>query len=301
MKQPFMTRREKLINLMLLRKKAAAPVKKPLGGDLAKKCPGCGKEYGAKELSENLFVCPGCDFHFKIPAYERIKILLDRNSFKESDKKMASLNPIGFPGYEEKMSESRKSAGVRESVVTGTGKIDGIKVVLAVLESGFLMGSLGTAAGEKITRAIEFAARKGLPLIIISSSGGARMQEGIFSLMQMAKTSAALSKLSDAKCLYISVLTDPTMGGVTASFASLGDVIIAEPNALIGFAGPRVIEQTIRQKLPEGFQRSEFMLTHGFLDAVVRRGDMRASISLLLKLHRREAGLYNVSGLRKQD
>ena len=212
-------------------------------------------------------------------------MLLDSHSFRELDEKLTTPNALDFPGYDDKLKAARRSTGLNEAVVTARGKIDGRLAVFAVLDSRFLMGSMGAAVGEKVTRAVEYADRASLPLIIFSASGGARMQEGILSLMQMAKTSAALARLSQAGGLYISVFTHPTTGGVTASFASLGDYTLAEPGALIGFAGPRVIEQTIGQKLPEGFQRAEYLEEHGFVDQIVPRGRMKETISLLLRLH----------------
>lgn len=212
-------------------------------------------------------------------------MLLDSKSFRELDEKLTAPNALKFPGYDDKLQTARKNTGLTEGVVTARGKIDGRLAVFAVLDSRFLMGSMGAAVGEKVTRAVEYADRANLPLIIFSASGGARMQEGILSLMQMAKTSAALERFSEHGGLYISVLTHPTTGGVTASFASLGDVTLAEPGALIGFAGPRVIEQTIGQKLPEGFQRSEYLEEHGFVDQIVPRSQMKETLSLLLRLH----------------
>ena len=232
-----------------------------------------------------MYVCPGCGHHFKVTSFYRIKTVLDSGSFREICSSVKGDNPLGFPGYEEKLSEVRESTGLREAVLTGTGRINGIKTAICVMDNRFLMGSMGSAAGEKITRCFEYAAKKRLPMIIFSASGGARMQEGIFSLMQMAKTSAAAAKHGEAGLLFISVMTNPTTGGVTASFASLGDIIIAEPKALIGFAGPRVIEQTIGQALPEGFQSSEYLLEHGFLDAVVERKDMKNTLAMLLSAH----------------
>ena len=218
-----------------------------------------------------------------------MSLLLDSHSFRELDEKLTAANPLDFPGYEEKLRAARRSTGLAEALVTARGMIDGRSVVAAVLDSQFLMGSMGAAVGEKLTRAVEYAGRTRRPLIICSASGGARMQEGIVSLMQMAKTSAALARFSQAGGLYISILTHPTTGGVTASFASLGDYTLAEPGALIGFAGPRVIQQTIGQTLPEGFQRSEYLQEHGFLDQIVPRAQLRAALARLLRLHGKEA------------
>ncbi len=250
------------------------------------KCPSCGEMIHIDELNENLYVCPKCDYHFRIDSKKRIKFLLDENSFKEYDANLQSANPLDFAdakgSYGEKVKNSVKKTGMNEAVITGAGKIKGKKVAIGVLDFSFLGGSMASVVGEKITRLIEKAIRLKLPVVIVSASGGARMHEGIFSLMQMAKTSAALYLLSEARLPFISILTDPTTGGVTASFAMLGDVIIGEPKALIGFAGPRVIEQTIKQKLPKGFQRSEFAVEHGLIDMVVHRKDLRNVIFSLL-------------------
>lgn len=248
-------------------------------------CPKCGQESPRTEVAEALSVCLHCGYHWPLGAYQRLNTVLDSGSFRELDPKLGAADPLSFPGYPEKLLRVRGKTGLSEAVVTAVGTIHGRKCVLAVLDSRFLMGSMSAAVGEKITRAIEYGAKHSLPLIIFSASGGARMQEGILSLMQMAKTSAALAKFGEKGLLYVSVLTDPTTGGVTASFASLGDVILAEPGALIGFAGPRVIEQTIGEKLPEGFQRAEFMMEHGFVDAVVSRKDLRYALGELLMLH----------------
>jgi acetyl-CoA carboxylase carboxyl transferase subunit beta len=233
-----------------------------------------------------------------IDGYTRLSLLLDEDSFKEKNKGFATADPLNFPGYSKKLKDAETKSGMNDALITGIGRIEGRRVIVAVLDSGFMMGSMGTVVGEKLTFAIEEAQRKKLPLLIFSASGGARMQEGLYSLMQMAKTSAAIARFSDAGGLYISYLTHPTTGGVSASFASLGDLILAEPNALIGFAGQRVIEQTIRQKLPEGFQRAEYLEDHGFVDRIVDRRQMRKTISQILRLH--EAGSVNSNG-RKAD
>lgn len=252
------------------------------------KCPHCKKNIYVIDLIANIGVCTYCNGHLPISPSARISKLIDLDSFEEFDKEMKSANPLEFEGYEEKIETTMKKVEQNEAVITGKGRIGGIETVLAVMDSRFIMGSMGSVVGEKITRAIEYATAHELPIIIFSASGGARMQEGIISLMQMAKTSAALARHDEKGLLYISVLTNPTTGGVTASFAMLGDIIIAEPNALIGFAGPRVIEQTIRQKLPQGFQRSEFLLEHGMIDCIVERKDMRDSLYKLLKFHAKE-------------
>jgi acetyl-CoA carboxylase carboxyl transferase subunit beta len=249
------------------------------------KCPKCKEILIKKELIQNLKVCPKCDFHFRLNAWERIQSLVDEESFQEINMHLYSQNPLNFPGYQEKLHDAQIKTGLNEAVVTGKGLIIGQRAMICVLDSNFMMGSMGTIVGEKICLAFEEALAEKLPLVAFTASGGARMQEGILSLMQMAKTSAVIKKFDNAGLLYIAVLTDPTTGGVTASFASLGDIIIAEPNALIGFAGPRVIQQTIGQKLPEGFQRSEFLLEKGFVDLIVSRKDLRNTIAELLAMH----------------
>ena len=252
------------------------------------KCPQCKKNIYVIDLISNIGVCPSCSSHLPISPNGRISKLIDLESFEEFDKGMTSANPMDFEGYEEKIKSTMTKVEQKEAVITGKGKIKGIETVIAVMDPRFIMGSMGSVVGEKITRAIEYATQNVLPIIIFSASGGARMQEGIFSLMQMAKTSAALAKHDEAGLLFISVLTNPTTGGVTASFAMLGDIIIAEPNALVGFAGPRVIEQTIKQKLPQGFQWAEFLLEHGMIDCIVERKNMREELYTLLKLHTKE-------------
>ena len=254
-------------------------------GDRLITCPKCGQESERRLVAQGLSVCPKCGYHWPIGAYYRLSTILDPGSFRELHPRLSAGDPLHFPGYQEKLDAAQHKTGLTEAVVTATGTIGGSRCVVGVLDSRFLMGSMSTAVGEKVTLAIEFAAKNKLPLILFSASGGARMQEGILSLMQMAKTSAALSRFSEKGLFYISVLTDPTTGGVTASFASLGDIILAEPGALIGFAGPRVIEQTIGQTLPEGFQRAEFQEAHGFVDAVVPRHEMRPTLIQLLRLH----------------
>ena len=248
-------------------------------------CKKCERRATRQVWAQSLYVCPNCGHHQPIGGYYRLSLVLDHGTFKELDTEIDAKDVLDFPGYPEKLEAQKTKTGLSEAVVTATGKIGGVPAVVAVLDSRFFMASMGTAVGEKITRAVEYAGAKKLPLIIFSASGGARMQEGIFSLMQMAKTSAAISRFSQRGGLYISYLTHPTTGGVTASFASLGDIMLAEPGALIGFAGPRVIEQTIGEKLPEGFQRAEYLLDHGFLDAIVPREQLRPTLIQLLKLH----------------
>ncbi|MDK2917679.1 MAG: acetyl-CoA carboxylase carboxyl transferase subunit beta [Candidatus Petromonas sp.] len=249
------------------------------------KCSNCSEILLSEDVEKNLYICNKCDYHFRMGARDRLSIVLDENSFKEYDKELKITNPLDFPGYSEKISKALEKSGEDEAVITGEGKINGIQAVVCAMEPKFMMGSMGCVVGEKISRAIERATRKRLPLIIFSASGGARMQEGILSLMQMAKTSAALSRFSEKRLPYVSVLTDPTTGGVTASFAMLGDIIISEPGALIGFAGPRVIEQTIRQRLPEGFQRAEFLKERGFVDKIVHRKNLREILFKILYIH----------------
>ena len=252
------------------------------------KCPVCKNAVLSSDLMENHKVCPKCNYHFRVAARQRIEMTIDEGTFCEMDGDMNSSNIIGFPDYEKKLKNAKLSSGENESVITGTGKICGQDTVIAVMNSQFMMGSMGTVTGEKITRAFEYATEHRLPVVIFTVSGGARMQEGILSLMQMAKTSGAVKLHSDAGLLYITVLTDPTTGGVTASFAMEGDIILSEPHALIGFAGPRVIEQTIRQKLPKDFQSAEFLLDKGFIDAVVQRADMKNTLAKIIKLHSAE-------------
>lgn len=249
------------------------------------KCDNCKEILYKEDVHKNLSVCPNCGKHFRLSARRRIKQIIDEGTFEELDEYMQTTDPLNFEGYIKKIEMLQEKTKINEAVMTGIGKINGIETAIAVMDGNFMMGSMGSVVGEKITRCIEYAINYKLPLIIFCVSGGARMQEGIISLMQMAKTAAALKKLSEAGQLCISVLTDPTTGGVTASFASLGDIILAEPNALIGFAGPRVIEQTIKQKLPEGFQRSEFLLEHGFIDKIVERKEMKQILGKILEFH----------------
>lgn len=253
--------------------------------ELFEKCPKCHKRLSKQEIVQHSFLCPYCQHHFRLRAIERLHLTVDKGSFEEYFSSKKKSNPLEMPGYSEKLAENRLESGMDEAVITGIGKIKGYEYAIAIMDSYFLMGSMGTVVGEKITSLTELATKNRLPLIIFSTSGGARMQEGIFSLMQMVKTSAAIGRHHQAGLLYILVLTHPTTGGVSASFASLGDIIIAEPDALIGFAGPRVIKQTINQTLPKGFQRSEFLLEKGFVDQVVNRQELRERIAKLSKLH----------------
>lgn len=249
------------------------------------KCPRCQETSPLSKYEELHRVCPKCNYHGRLSSLERLAITVDKGSFKELNGGMKSANPLDFPDYSEKQAELRSSTGINEAVITGTAMIKGSPVVIGIMDSRFMMGSMGSVVGEKITRAFEYATENKLPVVMFTASGGARMQEGIVSLMQMAKTSGAVKLHSEAGGLYISVMTDPTTGGVTASFASIGDIIIAEPKVLIGFAGRRVIEGTIKQKLPEDFQLSEFMFEKGFVDMIVERRKIRSVLSHLLKLH----------------
>lgn len=252
------------------------------------KCNKCGKIIYKKSIEENLDKCPSCNYYFRVGSYKRISQICDEETFVELNKYLESRNPMDFPGYPEKLKDNKEKSNTVEAVVTGECEIGGNKAIIAVMDSNFLMGSMGTIVGEKITLAIEEATKKKLPIVIFTASGGARMQEGIFSLMQMSKISNALAKHNEAGLLYITVLTDPTTGGVTASFAMLGDIILSEPKALIGFAGRRVIEGTIKQKLPDTFQSAEFLLEHGFIDNIVKREDLKTTLSNLLNLHKVE-------------
>ena len=279
MSSVFAQRRQKLLSLKALRGSSPAPA------HTEETCPACGRAAPRRELAANRYVCPLCGHHYPVGAYYRLSLVLDKGTFKELDEALASNDPLAFPGYGEKLAGARRRTGMNEAVVTAAGKIGGRRVAVGALDSRFFMGSMSAALGEKVARLTEYADKYKLPLILFSASGGARMQEGILSLMQMAKTAAALERFSQKGGLYISVLTHPTTGGVTASFASLGDILLAEPGALIGFAGPRVIEQTIGEKLPEGFQRAEYLLEHGFLDAIVPRPRLRETLIQLLTLH----------------
>lgn len=265
---------------------------------LWRKCNKCGQPIYVEDVKNHYYVCPKCKGYFRVHAYRRIEMLVDGGTFEEWNKEMPFSNPLDFPGYEKKVGAARERCSLNEAIVTGKGMIDGNPAVIGVCDARFIMSSMGHVVGEKITYAVERATKEKLPVVIFACSGGARMQEGIISLMQMAKTSAALKRHHDAGQLFISVLTDPTTGGVTASFAMLGDIILGEPNALIGFAGPRVIEQTIGQKLPEGFQRAEFLLDHGFVDKIVERGEQKMVIGQILSMHRKHTMDPGLSGDR---
>ena len=254
---------------------------------LLRKCNKCGSAIIAEDVKRGYYICPKCGGYFRVHAYRRIEMITDDGTFEEWDKELVGGNPMDYKGYPEKLAAVQEKTKLTEAVVTGKAEINGLETVIGVCDGRFLMSSMGEAVGEKIARAVERATKERLPVILFACSGGARMQEGIISLMQMAKTAAALKRHSDAGLLYISVLTDPTTGGVTASFAMLGDVILAEPKALIGFAGPRVIEQTIGQKLPKGFQRSEFLLEHGFIDRIVAREEQKTVLSEILQMHQK--------------
>lgn len=249
------------------------------------KCDKCGKILYKKYLTDNLNVCSNCNHYFRLGAFERIAMICDEDSFNEFGKDIETEVGLDFPNYKEKLDKSMKKSKLKEGVITGEGRINGINSIIAVMDSNFMMGSMGTVVGEKITQAVERAIEKELPLIIFTASGGARMQEGILSLMQMAKVSSAIARLNEAGLLYVTVLTDPTTGGVTASFAMLGDIIISEPGALIGFAGRRVIEGTIKQSLPDNFQTAEFLLENGFIDKIVKRSELKSTIGDILMLH----------------
>ena len=250
------------------------------------KCDECKEILYKEEVKNNLSVCPNCGKHFRLSARRRITQIIDEGTFEEINENMKTTNPLEFDGYLDKIKLLQEKTKIQEAVKTGFGKIQGQDVAIGVMDGNFMMGSMGSVVGEKITYLIEEAIKRKNPLILFCASGGARMQEGIVSLMQMAKTSSALAKLDEEGLLYISVLTDPTTGGVTASFAMLGDIILAEPDSLIGFAGPRVIEQTMKQKLPDGFQKAEFLLEHGFIDKIVERKDMKETLAQILKMHK---------------
>ena len=268
---------------------------------LLRKCNKCGSAIIAEDVKRGYYICPKCGGYFRVHAYRRIEMITDDGTFEEWDKELVGENPMDYKGYPEKLAAVQEKTNLTEAVVTGKAEINGMETVIGVCDGRFLMSSMGEAVGEKIARAVERATKERLPVILFACSGGARMQEGITSLMQMAKTSAALKRHSDAGLLYISVLTDPTTGGVTASFAMLGDVILAEPKALIGFAGPRVIEQTIGQKLPKGFQRSEFLLEHGFIDRIVEREELKTVLSEILQMHQESGRTYKRGAASERD
>lgn len=286
METSFKNKQKRISLLGQIFKRENTPViPKEVPDDILKKCDSCDNNIIHKELRQNLYVCPNCNYHFKIGARKRLNQLMDEGTFTEMYLSCTSNDKDQFPGYAEKLKNAKEVSGLKEAVVCGVGRINNIKVVIAVMDSDFMMGSMGQIVGEKITRIIEYATKKKMPLIISSASGGARMQEGIISLMQMAKTSSALKRFSDEKNLYISLLTNPTTGGVSASFAMLGDIIIAEPNALIGFAGRRVIEKTINEVLPKDFQSAEFLLEKGFVDKIVDRREMKKTLADLIQFH----------------
>lgn len=273
------------------KKPLKASDKRDVPGDVFDKCEGCGEILYREKLAQNLSVCPHCGYHFRITADDYVDLLLDEGSFRETEAHLRSADPLGFQdlkAYADRVAAAEKKVGRNEAVVTGTGALDGLPVCLAVMDFRFIGGSMGSVVGEKIARCGRLALEERRPLLVVSASGGARMQEGIYSLMQMAKTSAVLARLHEAGVPYISICTDPTTGGVTASYAMLGDVNLAEPAALIGFAGPRVIEETIRQELPEGFQRAEFLEEHGMVDRVVDRRELKDTVALLLRHMRNE-------------
>lgn len=275
----FLTKRKKLYSLLKLRKNPDS--------DEILECPACHGKITAKVLKRKYMVCPDCNYYFPMSPMDRIAMIGDEGTFKEQMPDLRTRNPLDFPGYMKKLEVNRAKTGTQDAIVTGVLKINGIRAAIGVLDSRFLMGSMGTVVGERIAQITEYAARRKLPLIIFSASGGARMQEGLFSLMQMAKTSAAVERYKESGGFFLSCLTNPTTGGVSASYANLGDIIMAEPDALICFAGPRVIEQTIGQTLPEGFQHAEFLLEHGMLDMIVERAGMKNMIYRLIKMHQR--------------
>ena len=272
--------------LMHKQSQAVNPSKQPdVPKGLYKKCDGCGETFSAKKLEKNKQVCPSCGYHFRLKAVDRLRYLVDEHSFKEKGLGYISLDPLFIEGYEQKLEDAKQKSNIDEAYIYGYARIEGMPLVIGVMDSYFMMASMGSVVGEKIAKSAEYAIQKRLPLVMFIASGGARMQEGIFSLMQMAKTSGAIKRLHEEGLLFISVLTHPTTGGVSASHATLADIIIAEPNALIGFAGPRVIKQTIKQDLPEGFQRSEFLEEKGMIDTIVHRHNLRHTLHKLLSMH----------------
>ena len=277
--------RKMRLNIFRQWRKKAKPGPKEIPDHVFMTCKHCNSSIATMDLVQNHYVCPNCHHPFKISARERIRQLIDEGTFKETEAKIISIDPENFPGYKEKLESLQKKTGMKEAVITGIGKIKGYPCVIGVMDSNFFMGSMSAAVGEKITRAIELATRKKLPVLLCCTSGGARMQEGILSLIQMAKTSAAMKKHNDAGLLSITLLTHPTTGGVSASFAMLADIILSEPYALVGFAGKRVIEDTIHEKLPDNFQTAEFVLEKGFIDRIVPRENMKEELSKLLSFH----------------
>lgn len=292
-------KKKRYVSLNVNIQEKAQPESEPVIPDgLWIKCPKCGKIIYKKELG-NYKICAACGGHFRLTAKERIEMIADENSFAEIDASLKSKNPLSYPGYENKIEKLQALTELNDAVVSGICMIEGKPAVLCVMDSNFIMGSMGSVVGERVTRAFEYGIKEKLPVVIFTASGGARMQEGIISLMQMAKVSAAVKRHSESGLLYITVLTDPTTGGVTASFAMLGDIILSEPYALIGFAGRRVIEQTIKQGLPEDFQTAEFLLEHGFIDAIVKRPDLKEMLSKIIGIHGKKPfpGLYGNNSL----
>lgn len=285
MDQLFKKRNQELKDFTAWLKRDKKKDKKEIPNNVFRQCENCKASIPVFSLEENDYVCPECHYHFKMTAPQRIKQLIDDKTFKEFYARLKTVNRENFPEYDEKLEKAKKASGLSEAVVCGTGKIDGTKVMICVMDSHFMMGSMGKVVGEKLARSVEHARKRHYPLIIVCTSGGARMQEGIDSLMQMAKVSAALKRFSNDGGLYISILTNPTTGGVSASFAMLGDIIIAEPKALIGFASKRVIQNTIKQELPDDFQSAEFLLDKGFVDMIVERKELKKVVSDLLKMH----------------
>ncbi len=285
MENIFKKRMNELARFQKVLKRGQVSTQKDIPDHVFTNCEGCKAVIATTQLREHYYVCPQCQYHMRISAHERIRQLVDNGTFKEFDRFAKSKNEEQFDGYSEKLEKAQNSTGLNEAVVVGIAEIGQNKTVICVMDSFFMMGSMGAVVGEKITRGIEYATRKKLPIIISCTSGGARMQEGIMSLMQMSKTSAALKRHSDAGLLYITLLTHPTTGGVSASFAMLGDIIIAEPQALVGFAGKRVIEKTINEVLPSEFQTAEFVQEKGFIDLIVHRSEMRNMLARLLKMH----------------
>ena len=291
MNERFSQRKQRLLRLKILREGRAASVQRANAPAVFEQCSACGEAVTKAQWDKALYVCPHCGHHRPISAYMRLSMLLDPGTFRELDDRLTARNALDFPGYDEKLAVQRAGTALAEAVVAAKGRVCGMPLVAVVMDSRFMMGSMGVAVGEKVARAADAARKSRVPLVIFCASGGARMQEGILSLMQMAKTAAAITRFQDAGGLYIAWLTHPTTGGVTASFASLGDITVAEPGALIAFAGPRVIEQTIKQKLPEGFQRAEYLEEHGFVDAVVPRAEMKDTLCRILRLHSKGGAL----------